>query len=109
MVSTKLEWCKEMTLETISIVALQVAQNVVQLVWGKITVASLLIMLTMVVWILFVYFISSSPQLFKKKNLPLCEHQLCGCLTFSKMILKVCHLQIISNITFQLQNLKWKL
>jgi hypothetical protein len=88
MISTKLEWCKEMALETILIVALQAARNVVQLVLGKITIASLLIMLTMV-WILFVYFISSSPQLFKKKNLSLREHQLCGLLMFSKMILKV--------------------
>jgi hypothetical protein len=69
-------------------VALQVARNVAQLVLGKITIASLLIMLTMV-WILFVYFISSSPQLFKKKNLFLCEHQMCGLLMFSQMILKV--------------------
>jgi hypothetical protein len=56
-----------MALETIPMVPLQVARNVVQLVLGKITIASLLITLTMV-WILFVYFISSSPQLFKEEK-----------------------------------------
>lgn len=70
MTSNKLQWREEMTLKTIPTMTWQVVQNVVQLVAGKeTTIVSLLITL-IVAWILYVRFVSSSHQLFKKKKLP---------------------------------------
>jgi hypothetical protein len=76
MTSDNLQWREETTVKTIPTMAWQVVQNVVQLAAGKeTTIVSLLITL-IVAWVLYVRFVSSSHQLFNKKKLPPCEHQL---------------------------------
>lgn len=103
MTSNKSQWREETTLETIPTMAWQVVQNVGQLVAGKETTIVSLLVTLIVAWIVYVRFVSSSHQLFSKKKLPPCEHQLHRLLMFFKWDdFQSCHLQIMTNITFQL-------
>jgi hypothetical protein len=84
MISNKLQWREDMAPKTMPTMAWQAAQNLVQLVVGKETTGVSLLITLIVAWILYVRFVSSSHQLFKKKKFPPCEHQLHGLLMFFK-------------------------
>jgi hypothetical protein len=84
MTSNNLQWREDMTLGALPTVARQVVQNVVQLVAGKETTILSLLATLIVAWALYVRFGSSSGQLFSKKKLPPCEHQLHRLLMFFK-------------------------